>query len=58
MTGLMTKLLVGEFIGKKRERRNFKNFMGTPPLFEIFLSVLGTGEGNFFQVGGAQRKRG
>ncbi len=43
---------------QKRERRNFKNFMDTPPLFEIFLSVLGTGEGNFFQVGGAQRKRG
>nr|DAI41316.1 MAG TPA: hypothetical protein [Caudoviricetes sp.] len=31
----------------------------TPPHVEkIFLNTLGTGEGNFFQVGGLQIKRG
>lgn len=32
--------------------------MDPPHLFEILLGALGTGEGNFFQVGGAQIKRG
>ena len=32
--------------------------MDTPHLFEIFFSILGTGEGNFFQVGNCQTKRG
>lgn len=36
----------------------FLNFSIIPPSKKIFLERLGTGEGNFFQVGGLQTKRG
>nr|DAP63772.1 MAG TPA: hypothetical protein [Caudoviricetes sp.] len=34
------------------------NFSIIPPSKKIFLERLGTGEGNFFQVGDLQTKRG
>nr|DAX90205.1 MAG TPA: hypothetical protein [Caudoviricetes sp.] len=34
------------------------NFSIIPPIEKNFFDRLGTGEGNFFQVGGLQTKRG
>nr|DAP67886.1 MAG TPA: hypothetical protein [Caudoviricetes sp.] len=37
--------------------KNEKNFL-SPHFKKFFSKPLGTGEGNFFQVGGLQTKRG